>query len=599
MCDEEVNGLANYMKRIIVFLIPIFLILYYWKNTIFHISTHLYSALDVPFVIWILQNNIKHFSNVDFGLLYETNAMYPFPLSLSFTEHMFFPSFINWIISWFNSNPITQFNVLAIFNHVMLYISFYLVAGRLTKNLYIKIIAAFFIAFSPYVMSQTSHLQMIFFWPLLLSLYFMMYQKRKIIHMGIAGVLLGFQFLSSVYLGMMGFGIIAIYYLCNIPQKKITEVIAEIGLFIGLFLITSYPSISGYLAMQQMYKPVYEQSQSVTYAAHASDYFLVFVNNSFINNILFRPFIGKYNGHMQGEMAGFVGIVPLVVGSWYLVVGRKKDKKFVQNKSLFIWLGLLVLIGFVCSIGPRMNWNGRYLVTPLPYWVIMKFVPFVGVIRAVARYYFLIIFALSILMVYSLDAIYTVIRSPLAKKAFLTVICLLLLLELYPAPLSAYEYKWKAKSFKALSQICEKDPGPMLEYPFQYRAKDYEVGKELAYKTLNLFVSTQHNCEILSGFSGYEPIKFIEYERFFQDREFNWNQAILLNKLSFKYIKFNLNVMSMKERATITKFAHSPSEYVRILYEDKDTIIVRLRNITLIKPPVTTPNLPIQVIMTD
>ncbi|PIY69221.1 hypothetical protein COY90_01675 [Candidatus Roizmanbacteria bacterium CG_4_10_14_0_8_um_filter_39_9] len=587
------------IKKIILFCIPILLILFYWKSTILHISTHLYSPLDVPFVIWILQNNIKHFSNVDFGLLYETNAMYPFPLSLSFTEHLFFPSFINWIISWFNSNPITQFNVLAILNHLLLYISFYFLAGRFTKNSSIKSILAFFVSFSPYTMSQTSHIQMIFFWPFLLSMYFLMHPKRNIYHAGIAGVLLGLQFLSSVYGGMMGFGTIALYYLCNIPKKKISEIGVEIGLFVGTFLIVSYPSISGYLAMQQMYRPVYEQSQYVTYSAHASDYFLVFINNSFINNSILRPLIGTFNGHTRGELAGFVGIVPLVVCSWYLVVGRKKDKIFIQNKSLFIWLGLLILIGFVCSIGPRLNWNGKYLVTPLPYWFVMKYVPFVGAMRAVARYYFLIIFAISVFMVYALDAIQRGIRSSLIRLAFLPVIGLLLFLEFYPTPLSATEYKWKTKSFDALSAICEKDPGPMLEYPFQYRAKNYDVGKELAYKTLNLFVSTQHNCEILSGFSAYEPVKYIEYMHFFQDHEFNWNQEILLNKLSFKYIKFNLGEMNDGERVQITKFVHSPSQYVRVLYEDKETIIVRLRKIMLIKPPAATPDLPIHVKVMD
>src|SRR3990167_10427154 len=176
------------MKKVAIFLIPIFLILFYWKNIVFNLSTHLYDWNDVPFVIWVIQNNIRHFANLDLNLLYETNAMYPFPLSLSFTEHMFFPSLINFIISWFVKGQITQFNILLVLNHLLIYISSYFLARRFSKNTWVKAIFGFFITFSPYFFSQIGHIQMLFFWPLILSLYFFFSSKKELKH----HVLIGF-----------------------------------------------------------------------------------------------------------------------------------------------------------------------------------------------------------------------------------------------------------------------------------------------------------------------------------------------------------------------------------------------------------------------
>ncbi|MEK7079460.1 MAG: hypothetical protein AAB929_05315, partial [Patescibacteria group bacterium] len=185
------------IKKILIFFIPVLLIFFYWKNIILNLSTHLYDWHDVPFVIWVIQNNIRHFANLDLNLLYETNAMYPFPLSLSFTEHMFFPSYINFVISWFAKGQIAQFNILLILNHLFIYFSSYLLAGRFSKNIWVKVIFGFFMAFSPYVFSQIGHFQMLFFWPLIFSLYFFFSPKKEMKHHVLIGFLLGLQFLSS------------------------------------------------------------------------------------------------------------------------------------------------------------------------------------------------------------------------------------------------------------------------------------------------------------------------------------------------------------------------------------------------------------------
>ena len=233
------------MRKIIIFSISIFLILFYWKETIFRITANLYNWNDVPFVIWVIQNNIRHFANLDLNLLYETNAMYPFPLSLSFTEHMFFPAYLNFIISWFVKGQIAQFNILLIVNHILIYAASFLLAGRFSNSAWIRAIFGFFMAFSPYVFSQIGHFQMLFFWPLILSFYLFFSAKKEIIQQVLIGFLLGLQFLSSVYLGIMGLCMYVLYFvvqgLVRHRRMELGAMLREASVLIITFLVISSP----------------------------------------------------------------------------------------------------------------------------------------------------------------------------------------------------------------------------------------------------------------------------------------------------------------------------------------------------------------------
>ncbi len=592
------NGKENPLISFILFFVPFFLILYYWKNILLNITTHLYDWRDVPFVIWAFQNNIKSIGLFDFIYHHDTNAMYPFPYSLSFTEHMYFPSFLIYFLSLFTKNPILQFNILAILNHVLIYVSSWLLASRFTKNAWIKASSAFFMAFSPYFFIQSGHFQMVFFWPLLLSLYFLLHPERQLQHLLVSGLFLAWQFMSAIYLGLMGLFVIASYYLIMLVKpglfplvrytKKELEVKGKAFLFgfktkwddmkpesrmriagellilLIAFLIVSEPTLEAYFEMNSVYKPSIEQGQYVNFAAHISDY--LFPSNQ--NSLLYR-FLGFWRGlnrHMTGEPAAFVGFVPLgIIGYAFL---KSKRNKSTGSRWLHWWTLALIVVAFIFSLGPRFNFNGTYLVTPLPYLAVLKTVPLIGVMRALARWYFVIILALFMLMAFGMTRM---------KKALLPVLFILLVLEFYPAPLQSSAYPWNTKVYGKVREICKENPNPMLEYPFDYRAQNAGE-KDLTYKNTILLASTTHNCDILSGFTAYQPKKYIEYRDFLQNRDFNRGGIMLLYNLGFRYIKFNKFAMNEKEKTQIARFVKL--RYTTKLYEDDNTIIVGLRQLT-------------------
>ena len=115
----------------------------------------------------------------------------------------------------------------------------------------------------------------------------------------------------------------------------------------------------------------------------------------------------------------------------------------------------------------------------------------------------------------------------------------MLLVEQYPLPIQATSRQWMTKTVLTVQKECEKDPGPLLEYPLVYRLEKDNPISNLEYTTNILLTSTEYTCEYLSGFSGYEPKKYNEYKKFFENNEFNESSVAFLKKMQFKYVKIN------------------------------------------------------------
>jgi len=578
-------------------ILGVVLILFFWKNTILHIGTQSHDWYDGSFMVWSIQTNINHFKNFRFDKIFETNAMYPFPQSLSFTDHLFVPSFIALLISFFSSNPILQFNLLWILNHIAVFLTFYLFAGRFTKNFWSRIIPAFYMSFGPYFFLQFGHLQMVFLWPLFLSLYYLLDPKKSVKSIIVSGIFLGVQFLTGTYLGLLGLTIIFLYFIVEIiktifikstfiKKQVFISQLKSFGLFFISFVIVAGVSIYGYLLLNQTYHPKRDQGEYVTFSAHASDYlFPLPLRSSYIYKHLSHW--TDLNKHNYGEQASFVGFVPLLVIGGYIFMSLRgvkrrsnlkgiaplsRERGIARNDKLYLWLGLLIITGFVFSLGPRMNWNGKYLVTPLPYWLVMKVFPPIAIMRAVARWYFLVIFAVSIFMIFGIDLLLH--RFKKFTPIIIGGLLVLIFFEFYPSPIQTISRSWKTNSYIFLQKQCQIKSGPILEYPIEYRADDFTYVNNLQYKTNILMSSTLHTCPFLSGFSSYEPRLFLKWKDQFDMNGFDQKTMDILQEQKFMYIKINLKALSAKEQQNTTLFIHTKK--LELIYKDLEILIYKI-----------------------
>ncbi len=572
-------GIWDFIESILVaikysfspFLMPIGLILFFWSDVISHISSRIHDWMDGTFMIWTMQNNIVHFKALALNKIFETNAMYPFLHSLSMTDHFYFPSLIATIISFFTSNYFLQFNLLTVGNHLLVYLSFFLLAGRFTKNIWSKVIAAFYFSFGPYFFLQMGHLQMVFMWPLVLSLYYLLDEKKNNSSVLKSGLWLGAQFLTGTYLGVMGLAMIGLYYVVLLfTERNKVEIFKKFGIFFISFLIVAGVSIYGYFQVNALYHPVRDQGQYVSYAAHITDY-LFPAQKSLLYSLL-SPWT-TLNRHMSSERAAFLGLLPLVVGGWWLV-RKKLDPDFRRDdKIVGIWLMTLIAVGFIFSLGPRFNWNGEYKVFPLPYLVLLKAFPPLGIIRATARWYVLIHFAVSMGLVISLSQLESFI-SPKKRNLIMFVIFIASVLEFYPFRVVTIARDYRRQSDLFLQEQCKNDNGPILEYPFEYRSEDRTVERYLAAKTNTLMYSTLHSCPTLSGFSSYEPPLFLHWQADFDTNGIGGSQLQLLKDNKFKYIRISLRSLKNNEIKDTSLYIHTTK--LALIYSDTEFIIYKI-----------------------
>lgn len=123
------------------------------------------------------------------------------------------------------------------------------------------------------------------------------------------------------------------------------------------------------------------------------------------------------------------------------------------------------------------------------------------------------------------------------------------------------------------SDLCQDRPA-VLEYPFIYRNYDADIIVDLQYKTNILLASTQHKCKVLSGFSGYEPDKYIELRNRL-DANLNEPEINLLKELGIEYIKLNkLSMLEEEGQALISKFKGMGMTQV---FDDHRAIIFRIQ----------------------
>lgn len=551
--------------KILIFLIPILLILIFWKDTLFHLSDRLYDWNDAVYFIWLIQNHIHNLTSLNFSHLFDATAMYPFKFALSFGEQFFFPSLIALLISPFNQNPIFQLNLLLVANHILNFICFYVLSSLFIRNFWSRLISSFYISFSPYFFSQLGHFQMIFFWPFLLSLYFLIKDKISIgkskKNLLFAGIFLGIQFMSSIYLGIMGFTIIFLYFAVRLYfGSKPFYLSKKFLILLVIFLLTAGISIYGYMLAKNEYGGRRDIGEYIYYSAHLSDYVFLSGNQSAV--LYGNGLIGRWNSfnhHNSGERAAFIGIIPLIIIFAYLF-------KFTRNKTssnisihlneFTFFLIMVGLTGFIFSLGPRLNVNGTYLHIPLPYYLVFKEIPFIDVLRALARWSFLVALATAILVGLGLDKLFENLTKKISQRSGFLIgffVFGLFIIEFYPKPLPVTSKIWWDKSYEYMNNnLCTNKPA-ILEYPFIYRNSDGNIIKDLQYKMVILLASTKHSCKILSGFSGYEPPEYIKIKEQLDNNGIDINDINLLRKLGFTYIKLNKFALFNEESVSLPK----------------------------------------------
>lgn len=381
----------------------------------------------------------------------------------------------------------------------------------------------------------------------------------------------------------MGLITVILYFTVKLYfEGKFLDNIKRIMVFLAIFLITAFISIYGYMLARQEYGGKRDMREFIIYSAHLSDY--IFAQRGHNSIVYSNPLIGRwisFDHHNMGEKAAFIGIIPLIIIVTYLIRASKNKNFFnisLRLNTFSFFLVILFFMAFIFSLGPRLSVNGTYLHIPLPYYMVLKVVPFIEFLRALARWFFLVTLSTTLLFALGLDNFFENLLKKIPQRTVFMigiVMFVLIILEFYPKPFPVSKKDWWGKSYQYMaSQLCLKNNPAVLEYPFIYRNYDGTLVKDLQYKMIILLASTQHNCKILSGFSGYEPPRYIEIREQLDNDSIDQKDLKLIRELGFAYLKLNKFAISKEEIISLTddlsKFG------LKQIYRDGDVEIYSL-----------------------
>lgn len=353
---------------------------------------------DYPYVIWVINQNVGHFKDFDFSNIFQSNIFYPHKNTLLLSDLLLPQSVIYLVISSFGKNQIASFNILLLITFLLNYSALFLFWKNFFKDDFLSFLGSIFFIFSPFFIKQLGHFQIMSYWPMFFSLYFLTKDNFnfKVKNVFIAGIFLAIQFLASVYLAIFLCFVSGIWFLIGFSRKNVKHTLLPFLIYFLTFFILDGFFIKGYIETKNIYKIKRPINEYILYSAHITDYLFSDTPSLIYQSTLMKKW-NSFDHHIVGEKAAFPGFlfsILFLLGFFTFI--KVKNKKligfeFTKEKIFFL---LIIIIGFVFSLGPRLNVNGVYAHIPLPSYLFLKFLPMFDTIRGSARWSFLVYFGI-------------------------------------------------------------------------------------------------------------------------------------------------------------------------------------------------------------
>lgn len=567
----------KYYFTSIVFIFALFLL--FNLTLVLNISTALTDWMDYPLIVYIIQENIKNITTLNFSGFTTASMYYNSPDSMFFTDILLPQSIIGIPIQFITHNHITTHNLIFIIQNLLNIISLHYFWSKVFKNKKTVSILSLLFTFSPYTLGMIYHFQMISYSFFFFSLGKLLDSKKTTDYL-IAGLLAGLQFLSAVYLGLYSLTVSGIFFLWQIfivikkrKYHKVTQHIKNSVIFILAFLV-----IAGYF----VYK--FSSVQKTYNITRAAD---VYVNQSMqITDLFFNPLpsfwtqkffykINVHNHRLGGETFG-TGFVLLSIVIFGVILFRK-EKLSKRERHISQFMFLLLLWGFIAALGPRLSINGKYLAIPLPYILPLKLTPFFTALRVIARWFFVIQIAFLYFTGFFFNHIFKIYSF---KKALviLFILAIFYSIEIIPIQQRTSIQSYKSNAYQYLIENCTSND-ILVEYPFAPEQPKTPVEITLGYWVKMLLNNMHYECKMVNGYSGFQPKHIDDFindlRTAVKTNNIEFIQTLLKNK-NVTFIKLNKNMM---ENETIKKLeiVFPEDQYIQ-LFTSEEYLVLKVKN---------------------
>ena len=520
-----------------------------------HLSDY-YDSLDSAWRLWWPTHGFSQQLSHPF----DANIFYPFHKTMMFDELLFGETLLALPVYLLGGTPVLAVNWIKLLNFLLAGWGMYALARQWTGSRVAGVVAGTLYAFSAYRFLHVGHLGIgnVGWLPLIV------FALDRLLRSGgrswrwaaaLAG-LLTMQVLSGQNVSYFAAMLVIAYLLFALTQPELRRVLLTWGCVMrlaaaaGVALLLTYPFIAAYFQVQQAYhfnRPMIEIYQL---SANLKSLLAAPVSATWLRQLT-APFAGTSIADYERSL--FPGFVPLLL----LPFAALRFRRWQFGGFLLI----LAASGLILSLGPHLMFDYSDSAAkahpergfPLPYLLLLKFVPGLTAMHGVARIFVLTTFALSLLGGWAVAHLYQRLhdgnnrqgrpRYLLAAFVPLLVVGLALFEQLSPAAgdIPMPTGKQVPPVYTALRQ---QPAGGTLEFPYLVYS-----GGSFVLSNYYQYFSVYHQQRIVNGNfasllpSGLEAIKLPMRDEFPTARLID-----LLRGLGVRYLVVHHDLLTDRQR---------------------------------------------------
>lgn len=453
---------------------------------------------DPLHISWILAWGVHQLTTNPLQL-FESNAFYPYPSSLAFSEHLIVESLMVGPVYLASGNALLAQNVAVLLALALSGWAMFLLLREMTGHRDAGLVGGMLYAFHSYTLQEVPRLQVlsIQWWPLAILFLYRAFRSGLWRDAALFALFFLLQGLSCTYY-LIYFSMMLVLWIPGVYlwAKKSGGVhgLGKVGVALGAAGVVLVLFALPYLEMFT----AFGYRRSLSEGLDLLDYLRPPEGTPFSFWIDFNI--------KSSPTHHFIGLVALVLFVLGLTLGVSRAKETPGGRSFF-WLSFMTgLVGVIVSLGPVVFVGGKAL-GPGAYAFLYEYVPLFRGLRSPERIAILVNFAVAAIGAYGaaalLDGFHRLGRlGPKAASALLIALLVLLPFEHFsggvrgvgvPTGSDAPEvYRW-------LAEESPEDPdGPVVELPV------YPLRKHRFYAAY-MFYSTYHWRPIVFGRTSFYP----------------------------------------------------------------------------------------------
>jgi hypothetical protein len=349
-----------------------------------------------------------------------------------------------------------------------------------------------------------------------------------------------------------------------------------------LAIASTLPLAMQYVKFSKTQNASFGITDQAMFSSSVSDY--VIPNNStIIGKAYYKIFphaqVNSYNLDSYSYHGLCLYVIAIVLFVFYFK--KRKNKGYEKDFKLMSSLLILMIMGFVLSLGPLLKIRGDYIyghglgsnifiAIPMPYLIIDKILPQLHFLRAIGRISVLVIFSLCILLGFLPKMVNSLKISKTKKLAAYSILLIAVLIELLPlhlVPMSKSIYSYNLNVPKIYSFISK---NPKIDDIIVLQAEEYPSVPFWTARTETILWAGFDNRNTYNGYSGYTPPKyFSQYSSFVN---FNQNTPTEMKNIGIKYVIIDKLLYSNKKDI----LSSSIQVFGNPLYQDDRYLLFKL-----------------------